>query len=53
MRPYTDTATRQKHADLLPLWAGQTVSLISQTTVESLMESLIRETNEPYRKLSL
>jgi hypothetical protein len=53
MGPYTDKATRQKQADLLLLLAGQAVSLISHTTVESLMESLIRATNEPYRSLSL
>jgi nitronate monooxygenase len=53
MRPYTEAATRQERADLLPLWAGQAASLISHTTVESLMESLIRETNELYRNLSL
>ena len=41
MRPYTDTARRQKHAELLPLRAGQAVSLIGHTTVQSSMESLI------------
>jgi hypothetical protein len=50
---HTEAATRQERADLLPLWAGQAASLISHTTVESLMESLIRETNELYRNLSL
>jgi nitronate monooxygenase len=53
MRPYTEAATRQERSDLLPLWAGQAASLISHTTVESLMESLIRETNQLYKNLSL
>jgi nitronate monooxygenase len=53
MRPYFEAATRQERADLLPLWTGQAASLISHTTVKSLMESLVRETNELYRSLSL
>jgi nitronate monooxygenase len=53
MRPYTEAATRQERTDLLPLWAGQAAALIRHTTVEALMESLIRETDELYRNLSL
>jgi hypothetical protein len=35
------------------LWAGQVASLISHTTAESLIESLIRETNVLYENFSL
>ena len=53
MRPYTTAATSQGRTDFVPLWAGQAAALIRYRTVETLMENLVRETNDLYQELCI